>query len=225
MSVVDGSLASMVAAFKGWPEEAYDLLLKLEGEPSPAYLNRHREQRVRLVRDPMDQLCAALDGLERYGEPHVWNLHKNPWLWQHQCADLWMGRRVRMFLRFDLDGITVEGGWSGGGEPGQIARYRDAVATDETGEELAAILDDVAEAGYAPIDTPMRRTPRGYPADHRRADLLKRRGLVFRRELGADPWLHTEAAFDHVQAGLEQLLPLNEWCLAHVSVAGFARAD
>lgn len=214
-----------MAAFKGWPEEAYDLLLKLEGEPSPAYLEKHRKERERLVRDPMDQLCAELDAIGGYGEPHVWNLHKHIWPWQHQCADLWMGRRVRLFLRFDLDGITIEGGWSGGGEPGQIERYREAVARDGSGEELAAILDDLAGRGYEPIDTPMKRVPRGYPPDHPRADLLRRRGLVFRHELGSEDWLHTPEALERIRDGLDPLLPLNEWCLEHVAVAGFARAE
>ncbi|MGH3488259.1 MAG: hypothetical protein ACRDP8_10170 [Actinopolymorphaceae bacterium] len=60
---------------------------------------------------------------------------------------VWIARRVRMTVQFDLDGLSVEGGWTGGsGAP--LSRYREAVAADGSGDELAAIAAGLDREGY-----------------------------------------------------------------------------
>ncbi|CAM5407984.1 hypothetical protein SALBM311S_04485 [Streptomyces alboniger] len=44
--------------------------------------------------------------------------------------------------------------------------FRKAVASERSGRELSAIVEDVRKKGYAISGDVMKRPPRGYPADH-----------------------------------------------------------
>jgi hypothetical protein len=57
----------------------------------------------------------------------------------------------------------------------------------------------------------LKTAPRGYPADHRRVELLRYKGLVAWKEWGAQPWLSTPEAKDKVEAFLVPRQPLAGW--------------
>lgn len=214
----------MVEEFAGLPEAAYDVLLKLEGDPSPTQLETHREELERLVRDPMRSLTDALNLLDPNGGPGpfwVSGLGKHWWGWQHQCTTAWIARRVRITVRFDLDGLHVEGGWTGGAES-QLPRYRSMVAAEHSGIELAEIVAELRAAGFELTGSTLTRTPRGYPAEHPRAELLRRRSLFASKPLGAHDWLHTPEVVDRVRMELAPLYPLTSWLVDYVAIAGFA---
>ena len=62
----------------------------------------------------------------------------------------------------------------------------------------------------------MKRTPRGYPADHDRADLLCYKGLIAWKEWPVNAWLGTAKAKGRVVEFLHDAKPLQEWLDAHV---------
>jgi hypothetical protein len=96
----------------GWPEEVYDLLLALEGDPSPEVLQAQRGKHDRLVREPMQRLCDALGGVGRYGRAWPSARSSNPATWRRTGANVWVARRVHMTAQFDLHGLHVERGWT-----------------------------------------------------------------------------------------------------------------
>lgn len=213
----------MVEEFAGLPEAAYDVLLKLEGEPSASHFEAHRDEHERLVRRPMQLLSDALNQTapdDQLGTFHLSGLGSLPWGWQHQCTTAWIARRVRVTVRFDLDGLHVEGGWPGAAE-GQLFRYREMVDAEHSGVELAEIAAELRAAGFEFVGSPLKRMPRGYPPEHPRADLLCRRSLFACKPLGADHWLHTPEAAERVRAELEPLYPLATWLVDYVAIAGF----
>lgn len=121
----------------------------------------------------MRDLCEDLSDLDPiYGEFHVWHLHEAVWLWQHQYAVIQLSRRVQLGLLFDLDGLTLDAGWPRA-DPGQVDRYRAAVASTETGRELAKIVDGLREAGFVICGDEMKRPPRNWPVDHPRLQLAR----------------------------------------------------
>jgi uncharacterized protein (TIGR02453 family) len=64
-------------------------------------------------------------------------------------------------------------------EPDSLARFRAALAGDTRGKELEKILASLAKKGFvADTHEGFKRVPKGFAADHPRAELLKRRGLV-----------------------------------------------
>jgi uncharacterized protein (TIGR02453 family) len=64
-------------------------------------------------------------------------------------------------------------------EPQPLERFRAAVADDKRGKELEKILASLARKGFGEDSHErLKRVPKGYPADHPRAETLKRKGLI-----------------------------------------------
>ena len=92
-----------------------------------------------------------------------------------------------------------------------LARVRAAVADQELGPELEAILRRAAGKGLEPYLDPLQRMPRDWPADHPRAGLLKARSLVLNRQHERAPWLSTAELLDHLLADWKAMIPFNRW--------------
>jgi hypothetical protein len=197
--------------FTGWPEEAFDLLLQLEGDPPRSTRESLRRDRQRLVRQPMIALLSDVaDADPAYEDFHVWGFGKTGWGWQSQATMVRIERGIELSVGFDLDGVSVSGnGWLV--ESDMVVRYRRAVADDGTGPVLVAILDGLLAEGFWLSAPALQRVPRGYAREHPRADLLRHRSIAVHRPLGAEAWVHTAEAVDRVLEGFAQLRPLMEW--------------
>ncbi|GAB3740417.1 DUF2461 family protein [Microlunatus parietis] len=204
--------------FTGWPATAYDVLLELDGDPPAAVRQRCRRDRERLVRRPMIALLQDLADLdescddfsvEGFVSPHYGR-------WQHQLAAIRYARNVTVGLRFDLDGLCLSGNWWPA-EPDHLQRYRDAITDEISGSALVDLLHRLPEPVRPLIGGPMKRLPRGVPAGHPRADLLRLRSLTTELPLGSEDWLHTAEALDHVAGAVQQLRPFTSWFVSHVT--------
>ena len=60
----------------------------------------------------------------------------------------------------------------------QLERYRDAVDDDARGPELGKLLAKVQKAGLEVWGESLATAPRGYPKDHKRIELLRRKSLA-----------------------------------------------
>ena len=204
----------MGGRFEGWPEEAYDVLLKLDGDPSPAFRESLRKEREQLVRKPMIALLQDVaDADVSYDDFAVWGFRIMLWPWQRQAARVVIERNVELSVTFDLDGLYVGGGGWFFGPVREV--FRAAVADESSGPALVAILETLRARGYEISGDVMKRVPRGYPADHPRAELLRHRSLAAGRPLGCDGWLHTPEAVDRVLAAFEDLRPMMMWLAEH----------
>ncbi|MFF3408767.1 DUF2461 family protein [Streptomyces sp. NPDC002742] len=208
----------MRGPFAGWPEGAFDVLMRLQGEPSQALREECREDRERLVRQPMIALLNEVaDTNLEYEDFSVWHYRTNPWWWQHQGAVIRLARNVEMGLRFDLDGLRIQGAWWYP-VPEQIKRFRQAVAAEDSGRRLVAVVEDLRDRNYGVTGDLMKRVPRDYPADHPRAELLMHRSLIAARPLGCEAWLHTPEAVDVVLEAIGELRDMMSWLARHVKV-------
>ena len=92
-----------------------------------------------------------------------------------------------------------------------------AVAADRTGGELEDLIAGIEKQGIEVHGRDVLKTvPRGYPADHPRAGLLRYKGIVAWREWPPEPWLETAAAKDHIAGFLRAARPLGDWLTKHV---------
>lgn len=204
--------------FTGWDESAFDVLLRLDGEPSQETMRAARKDRESLVRRPMVALLHDLAWADPAFEDHsVWRYGKTPWWWQNQSATVRVGRNVEIGLRFNLDGLRVQGAWWYA-DTDQVARFRAAAAAEESGTALAGVLADLGGKDFEITGDLLKRVPRGYPADHRRAALLRHRSLLAVRHLGCGDWLRTSGAVDRVLTAHEDLRPLLGWLTEHVAL-------
>jgi len=201
----------MSERFTGWPQDAFDVLLKLDGDPPTDVRRKLRPDREELVRQPMIALLNDVaDADEAYEDFSVWGYGKMIWPWQRQRAIVRMSPNVELGVGFDLDGLHVQAAWWYA-PPDQIQRYRAAVADDDRGAEIAEVVRTLQSAGFEISGDVMRRSPRGYPNDHPRAELLRHRSLIAGLALGCDDWLHTPEPVDRVLATFADVRPLVSW--------------
>jgi uncharacterized protein (DUF2461 family) len=204
----------VAARFHGWPEQAYAVLLELGGEPSRETRERVRRDREGHVRQPMIDLLSDLaDADPWYEDFSVWSYASTAYWWQNQCAVVRMARHIEIGFRFSLDGLRIGAAWHYAG-PEQIALFRAAAAADHSGRALADLVASLAADGHEILGDVMKRVPRGYPAGHPRAGLLKHRSLIAARGLEPD----AVRDVGPVYRACERLRPLLEWLTGHAAV-------
>jgi uncharacterized protein (TIGR02453 family) len=112
--------------------------------------------------------------------------------------------------------LSAEGLFVGSGvyrpEPGQLKRFRVAVADEASGSELESIVATLRSDGYdVGAHEVLKTAPKGYPKDHPRIELLRHKGILMSKSWPVGAWLGTPKARDRVVAGLEAARPLNQW--------------
>jgi uncharacterized protein (DUF2461 family) len=199
--------------FHGWPDQAYAVLLKLDGEPSRETRERMRGDREQQVRQPMiDLLNDLADADPWYEDFAVWRYASTAYWWQNQSAIVRVAPSIDISFRFNLDGLQIKAAWWYAG-PQQIALFRAAAAADGSGRRLEDLVVSLAADGYQVLGDVMKRVPRGYPADHPRADLLKHRSLMAAREFEPDAVRDVEPVYRACQ----RLRPLLGWLAEHTA--------
>ena len=205
----------MGTRFRGWPEEAYAVLLELAGEPSQQTRERLRRGREKLVRQPMiDLLNDLADADPWYEDFAVWRYASTAYWWQNQCAVVRVARNVDIGFRFSLDGLEIKAAWWYAG-PEQIALFRAAAAANDSGRALADLIASLTADGHEILGDVMTRVPRGFAANHPRAGLLRHRSLIAARDLDTDAVRDVEPAY----RACERLRPLLGWLTEHTAAA------
>ena len=188
------------------------MLLELGGEPSRETRERVRRQREKQVRQPMIDLLNELADVDPWYEDFsVWRYASTAYWWQNQCAVVRVARNIEIGFCFNLDGLHIQAAWWYA-DAGQIALFRAAAAADDSGRALEDLVSSLAADGHEILGDVMKRVPRGYPADHPRAGLLKHRSLIAARELESEAVRDVEPVY----RACERLRPLLGWLAQHV---------
>jgi uncharacterized protein (TIGR02453 family) len=203
-------------SFHGWPAEALDFYEGLEADNSKAYWTAHKAIYDQKVLGPMSELLEEL--APEFGEFKIFRPYrdvrfskdKSPYK-TNIAAVVGDG-----YIHFSADGLAAGSGMHAMA-PDQLDRYRQAVASDEAGQELERVISGIERHGIAVNGHDALKTaPRGYPADHPRIGLLRYKGVVAWREWPVEPWLGTPAAKERVVAFLAASRPLCAWLEANV---------
>jgi uncharacterized protein (TIGR02453 family) len=202
--------------FQGWPEEALDFFEGIERNNSKDYWAAHKAIYSEAVLGPMVELTEDLS--PEFGPVKIFRPYrdtrfspdKSPYRTE-------IGATVgSAYIRLSAAGLAAGNGLYRL-EPDQLTRYRDAVAGDASGAQLSSVVTALSGQGLTLIaHDVLKSAPRGYPADHPRIDLLRRKGLAAYREWPVEPWLSTPAGMDHVREFLVSTKPLTDWLDGHV---------
>lgn len=209
-------------SFTGFPDEGLVFYEGLEADNSRAYWTQHRRVYEDAVRAPLQALADEL--APEFGTPKLFRPYrdvrfssdKTPYK-THQSAVLHEeGRGLgALYVQLSADGLRVAGGaWRL--ESDQVERYRRAVADDVQGPRLAAEVQVLRCGGWAIEGDRLVRTPRGYPADHPRLELLQHKALHAGRQWEPADWLHTREALARVRDAWRALAALNVWLADNV---------
>lgn len=215
-------MMTLMSEFAGFPLWGAQFYAELERHNSREFWAGHKERWEREVRDPMRALVAALEpefGPATVFRPHRdvrFSVDKSPYK-THQGAIAGPARGLGYYVQLDADGLSVGGGFRAH-SPAQTDRYRRAVDADDDGA-LPTIVATLEGQGYEVMGASLKTRPRGYPADHPRIELLRRKEVMALRNVGVPAWLPSADALDHVRAMWSQLRPLAQWAIEHVGPA------
>jgi uncharacterized protein (TIGR02453 family) len=215
-----GTPPPATAAFGGFPDEALLFYEGLEADNSRAYWTDHAEVYDRAVRAPMLALIAAVEpefGPLKFFRPQRdlrFSADKSPYK-THAAAVSQAAEGGSYYVQVSAAGLMVAGGYYRMAKD-QIDRYRAAVADDRAGADLAELVAGLERDEFTMHGEELRRVPRGYDADHPRADLLRRKGLAAFREHGTPDWLGTPECIDAVVRTWRRITPLGQWLGRHV---------
>ncbi len=206
-------------AFAGIPIEAIDFYGRLEADNSKAFWETNKATYRTVVRGPLEALCEEFP---EYGRFHIFRPHndlrfsknKPPYKTQQGAYGESEGG-AGFYVQLSREGLMVAAGYYAMMRD-QLERFRDAVAAEHTGDEIASIVAALPKRYRLGAIDELKTAPKGYPKDHPRIELLRRKGLMMFTELGTPSWLHTKQVVTKVRAVWRDAEPMNAWLDAHV---------
>jgi uncharacterized protein (TIGR02453 family) len=204
--------------FRGWPPEALDFLRELEANNDRDWFKANRARYDDYLVAPT---VALAQDLAKLGRPHLFRPWTNtrfrpgPPLKEHVGLAIGYGGGGGFYVELSLDGLLVAGGLHAPA-PDQIDRMRRGIDAPRSAAALTRALRVAEGAGLALNEPDLKRAPRGYPADHPRVELLRRRRLTVAHLHSLRPWLHRPEAGRRIREGLDAATPLVRWLRQHV---------
>jgi uncharacterized protein (TIGR02453 family) len=210
-------------AFGGFSPAAFTWFAGLEKDNNKAWFDAHRSEYEQTVRGPLTELLEELAG-----DAPVWLARPNRDVRFAKDKSPYKTRAYgtidgRLYCELSGDGL-----FAGTGnyrmDAGQLARFRDAVADEESGSEIESIIGSLDAAGIMSWGEALKTAPRGFPADHPRAALLRHKFLIAGARLApeASAGIGREVALDHLRETWSACAPLVAWLDEHVGAAADA---
>jgi uncharacterized protein (TIGR02453 family) len=199
--------------FAGFPPEALAFYEGLAADNSKAFFDAHRETYEQAVREPLELLLYELSG--EFGTGKVFRPYRDVRFSRDKSPYKLAGAAVlggsprSCYVEISAGGLrTGAGMW----EPdrGQLERVRRAIDDERHGTELERV------AARLPLHEPELKTaPRGFPRDHPRVELLRRKRFAALRTHAPAAWLHDRRALDRVVEDWRVVGPLLDWLDRH----------
>jgi uncharacterized protein (TIGR02453 family) len=206
----------MDGRFAGWKGDFQGFFLGLLADNSKAYFEFHRRKYEEEVKGPMVALLADLEpefGPARLSRPNRdirFSADKSPYK-----TNIYAAARDGGYVALDATGLVSAGGRYMMDAP-QLARFREAISAERSGEELVAIVGGLRRKGFEVGGQELKRVPPPHPQDHPRGDLLRYKRLIYWRRWEIGPWIATPEARERVAQVWRDGSGLNAWLANHL---------
>jgi uncharacterized protein (TIGR02453 family) len=210
----------MAAAFTGFPPEAFDFYERLEADNDREFWTANKADYERLVRQPMEALC---DELAEFGPFNLYRPYNDmrfakgrPPYKTHQGAYTQGSGGGGHYVQISADGLMAAAGYYTMAKD-QLELFRTAVDDGVLGAEVAGLSESLVGFGYElGAHESLKTAPRGFPKDHPRIDLLRRKGLMAWKSWPAARWMHGPGVVTRVRGVFTDVAPLAAWLDRHV---------
>jgi uncharacterized protein (TIGR02453 family) len=213
--------------FTGWPPAALEFYSGLEADNSRTYFQTHKEIYDRDVKGPFLALSEAVE--QEFGPLRLFRPNrdtrfardKSPYKTAAAAVTEGPGG-TSYYAQISAEGLYVGAGYYHLAAD-QLERWRGAVADGRSGPRLERALTELRRKGYDTTSRDaLKRAPRGYPNDHPRVDLLRRKGLHAGKQYPPAKWLGTKAALDRIVRVWRDTKPMNAWLDRYVGPSELA---
>jgi uncharacterized protein (TIGR02453 family) len=203
--------------FRGWPAEAIEFYEGLEADNTRAYWQDHKKEYEELVKGPMVELLAELEG--EFGAGKIFRPFRDVRFSKDKSPyKTAIGATLERggYVQFSAHGLAAGTGYYVM-MPDQLEQYRRAVDDDKTGTELERLAAALRKGG---IDVTghdsLKTAPKGYAKDHPRIELLRYKGLIAWKQWPVAAWMGTAKAKRRLVDFFVAAQPLNGWLDVHV---------
>jgi uncharacterized protein (TIGR02453 family) len=202
--------------FRGFGPEVFEWFEGLERDNSKAYFTATRDVYEEDVRGGLEAMLEELR--EAFGgEVKVFrqqrDLRFSPD--KRPYKEQTYGLVGRFYAQLSSRGLYAGTGYHVMARD-QLERFRAAVDSEAAGEELRTVVGAAERAGLDVEGAELRTAPRGYPKDHPRIELLRRKAIVAGRRLPAGRGIGRDEALEHVSGTWRAAAPINAWLDANV---------
>ncbi len=120
-----------------------------------------------------------------------------------------------LYASISADGLVAGSGYHMMARD-QLERYREAVAAERSGPELSKLVAKAESSGLDIWGPSLATAPRGYPKDHERIELLRRKSLSLGARLKFGKGISRADGLRFVTATWRAAAPVTAWLDQHV---------
>ena len=211
--------------FAGFDSGVREWFRGLEADNSRTYFTAHRDFFENSIRDQMeallDELSAKLGGqvkLFRQNRDIRFSPDKSPYK-TNTYGVIYGSELGALYASISARGLIAGSGYHMM-ERDQLERYRESVADDRRGPELEKLAAKAQKAGLDLWGESVATAPRGYPKDHARIELLRRKSLSLGATLDFGTGIGRADGLQFVTRTWRAAAPVTGWLDAHVGASG-----
>jgi uncharacterized protein (TIGR02453 family) len=209
--------------FEGFSPAVHSWFQGLEADNSRQYFQGHRDFYEQSIRGQMeallDELSENFDGevkMFRQNRDIRFSADKSPYKTQtygviHHSEDGPHG----LFASISARGLVAGSGYYRLARD-QLDRYRDAVVDDRHGPVLEKAVARARKAGLEMWGESLTSAPRGYPKDHERIELLRRKSVAMGTTLKLGRGIDRADGLRFVTKTWKAAAPMTAWLDEHV---------
>jgi len=225
----------MTSTFNGFPKESVAFLRALEKNNNRDWFKAHKGEYEAMLLEPARNFVVAMGGRLREIAPQIqaipqvdksiFRVHRDTRFSKdkrpykiHLAVFMWEGYGAKMespgfYLHLEKDKLMLGGGMYCFTKE-QLALYRAVVDHPTRGPALQQIYQAGIQAfpgcGFMGMED-YKRVPRGFPQDHPRADLLKKKGAVMGEQGPLPASLFNARALDYIYRRFKKMRGLHQW--------------
>ncbi|NJP06171.1 MAG: DUF2461 domain-containing protein [Chloroflexaceae bacterium] len=221
-------------AFHGFPAEGRQFFAELAANNNREWFAAHKAMYQRSIQQPAQAFTQALGERLQHLAPDIqydlrlngsgsimriyrdtrFSKDKSPYKTNLGIV-FWQGQHKKtespgFYFHLDSTATTLYTGIYTFPPP-MLADYRQAVDDTERGSELAALIATLQHAGYTIGGESFKRVPRGFAADHPRANLLRHSGISAMSPVIDETTLCSPTLIDVCYTLAQTMLPLHQW--------------
>ena len=212
-----------MTVFEGFGSDVRKWFTGLEADNSKEYFASERDFFETAIRDQMEALLTEL-GEQFGGEVKMFRQNrdirfspdKSPY--KTNTYGILGGTSIAhegLYASISAAGLVAGSGYHAMARD-QLDRYRDAVADDRRGPALSNAVADAEKAGLGLWGERLATAPRGYPREHERIELLRRKSLTLGATLKFGRGIGRDRGLQFVAHTWEAAAPVTRWLDQHV---------
>jgi uncharacterized protein (TIGR02453 family) len=215
-----------VSKFEGFGPKVQKWFKGLEADNSREYFNGTRDFFEESIRDQMEALLTELSAkfggdvkMFRQNRDIRFSPDKSPY--KTNTYGVLYGSEIAaqgLYASISANGLVAGSGYHMMARD-QLERYREGVASDRDGPALEKLVAKVEKGGLELWGESVATAPRGYPKDHPRIELLRRKSLSLGSTLKFGRGIGRSEGLKFVGATWRATAPVTGWLDAHVGAS------